>query len=79
MSCVTRALPRSAVDNHIFPSLPFATSVLREALLIALNTPCQIQQIQIQEGFGFPNHISARLDSVSIFLPSYLSLLPPSV
>lgn len=50
------------------PHLPFATSVLTEAPLVAFDIP---QQIQLQVGFGFPNHI---LGSVAVFLPGYLSL-----
>jgi len=59
----------------IFPSLPFVTYVLTEALLV-FDIP---HRLQFQLGFGFPDLIPACLDNVSVFLTGYLSLLPPSL
>lgn len=67
-SCVTTPLLHSAMGPH-FPCLPFPAYGLTEALLWL---PLQVQP---QVGFGFLNHT---LDSVAVFLPGQLSLLPPS-
>lgn len=60
---------------HIFPSLPFITDTLLEAFLVALEISCQIHFYQC---LSFPNLITECSDSVSLLLPSYLSLLPYS-
>jgi len=58
---------------HVSPSLPFVACVLTE---VVFDIP---HQIQSQLGFGFPDFISACLDSVSICFLVYLSLLLPFV
>ena len=55
-------------------SLLFLTADLPVgAFLVVLHIP---DQIQLQAGFAFPNPIPAHSDSISIFLPCHLTLLP---
>ena len=61
---------------HIFPRFPFVTCLLTEALLVFFDIP---HQIPCHLDFTFPTFAPACSDSTSVFLPGYLSLLPPSV
>lgn len=58
-----------------FPPLSFVTWVLGEAFLVS----DILGWIQFQLGFGFPDFIPACWENFPVFLPGYLSLLPPSM
>lgn len=46
---------------HIFPSLPFPADKPVEDFLVALRI---LLQIQLQQGFGFPNSVAAHSESL---------------
>ena len=58
----------------MFPSLPFVTYVLKQALPISFDIT---HQIKIRAGFDFPNlmPMPTYLDSLSVFLPCHQKLM----
>jgi len=62
--------PLPCSEAIFFPHLPSAADILTLVCLVAFHA---LRQIQLQVGFGFPNHVPVCLDTVSIFPVGHLA------
>lgn len=70
--CLFHQIPHLTGSESVF-SLVFFLQLKYQSFLVAFYFP---PQIQLQMGHSFPNLIPACLNSISMFLPRHMSLLP---